>query len=65
MELSPWWETMIAKYGSHAAVLKEMHKRSALGGSTKTTRPKGFAAMTPERRSEISRMGGRSGRRTK
>ena len=33
-------------------------KIGAKGGSTKTKTPKGFAAMTPEKRAEAGRKGG-------
>lgn len=45
-----------AKYG------EDFYKRNgAIGGAVPTAKPKGFAAMSPEKRSEISRIGGRIG----
>lgn len=63
MTLSPWWETMIAKYGSRVAVLDEMRERAALGGATKTSKPKGFALMPKDRLSEVSVKGATSPKR--
>lgn len=37
-------------------------KIGAIGGKTPTSRPKGLAALSPERRREISRLGGMGGK---
>lgn len=48
-------ETNYRKYGKD--YYREIGRK---GGSTKTDLPKGFAAMTPEKRHEISVKGGKA-----
>lgn len=49
-------ETMKRKYGSDFYL-----KTGSLGGSAPHGKPRGFAALSPERRAEISRKGGAIG----
>ena len=55
-----WLETMIKKHGSLEAVKEHQRALGTKGGATKTTKPKGFASMTPEQRSAAGRKGGRN-----
>ncbi|MEO5499449.1 MAG: KGG domain-containing protein [Candidatus Saccharimonadales bacterium] len=53
-----WMKTMIEKHGSREAVREIMMETGSRGGSAPTTYPKGFASMTPEKRSLAGRKGG-------
>lgn len=62
---------MQTKAGSIKAIrtIKERHgedyfsKIGSKGGKTPTTKPKGFAALTPEQRTAVSKKGGAAGKR--
>jgi general stress protein YciG len=51
-------ETNLAKYGKDY-----YQKLGAKGGSTKTSRPKGFAAMSKEKVSAAGKLGGQRSKR--
>lgn len=55
-----WLSMMIEKYGSREAVSEVMREQGSRGGKSPAKYPKGFAAMTPEKRSAAGRKGGKN-----
>lgn len=62
-----WMETMIKRYGSREAVKAIMQNIGSIGGSKGKIDGtiKGFAVMSPEKRAEAGRKGGKISRRGK
>lgn len=63
MEQSKRWLSLVEKMGSEEEARAEMRRR-AEKSSRNLGKKGGFAALTPERRSEISRKGGLRSKRS-